>query len=344
MVRLLFFGLVFLIPRLATACSCVSIASGCDRSWIPKETAFLGRVTAMEKTGEGGFLSSYAARFVVDEYFSGAPAGSEVTVYTGMGGGDCGYPFVPGVSYLVYAGQQNGDGRLHAGICSATAPAVRVGGVLPELRAWRDHRRLDDLFGVVLQAPKGSGFDDLVESKPLAGVTVQAIGMYGQSYSAQTDAMGAFAFPSLPAGMYMVRADLPVGLMLLSGDASADVAGEGSACALSRSAKPDGRIEGIVVDATGKPMRGFVTIQPSDPQEAAEARRRGGLPGYDVAADGLFVLPLLPAGTYRLIFHPATARGVDFATTYYWPTNADESIEIGLGQHITGLRFSVRRR
>jgi hypothetical protein len=148
--RLLFFGLVFLIPRLATACSCISIASGCDRSWIPMETAFLGRVTAMEKTGEGGFLSSYAARFVVDEYFSGAAAGSEVTVYTGMGGGDCGYPFVPGVSYLVYAGQQNGDGRLHAGICSATAPAVRVGGVLPELRAWRDHRRLDDLFGVVL--------------------------------------------------------------------------------------------------------------------------------------------------------------------------------------------------
>jgi hypothetical protein len=342
--RVLFLGLVFLLPRLGTACGCVGIASGCDRSWMPKETAFLGRVTAMEKTGESGFLSSYAARFVVDENFGGVAAGSEATVYTGMGGGDCGYPFVPGVSYLVYAGQQNGDGRLHAGICSATAPAVGVGGVLPELRAWRDHRRLDDLFGAVLQAPKGSRFDDLVESKPLAGVKVQAMGAHGQSYAAQTDAMGAFAFHSLPAGTYKVRADLPVGLTLWSSDASADVAGEGSGCALSQSAKSDGRIEGMVVDPLGKPMRGFVTIQPSDPQEAAEARRRGGLPGDDVTADGRFVLPLLPAGRYRLTFHPATARGVDFATTYYWPGNADESIEVGLGQHIAGLRFSVPGR
>jgi hypothetical protein len=78
----------------------------------------------MEKTGESRFLLSYAARFVADENFSGAAAGSEATMYTGMGGEDCGYPFVPGVRYLVYAGQQNGDGRLHAGSCSATAPAV----------------------------------------------------------------------------------------------------------------------------------------------------------------------------------------------------------------------------
>lgn len=89
---MLFFGLVLLLPRLGTACSCGGIPSrpGCFRSWIPNETAFLGHVTAMEKTGESGFLSSYAARFVVDENFSGAAVGGEATVYTGMGGGDCG--------------------------------------------------------------------------------------------------------------------------------------------------------------------------------------------------------------------------------------------------------------
>lgn len=152
---------------------------------------------------------------------------------------------MPGVSYLVYAGQQNGDGRLHAAICSPTAPAVATGGVLPELRAWRDHRRLDDLFGVVIQAPKGAGWEDLVESKPLAGVTVHAMETAGQSYAAQTDAMGAFAFHSLPAGTYKVRADLPAGLTLPSSDASANVTGEGPGCELSQWAKPDGRIEGM---------------------------------------------------------------------------------------------------
>jgi hypothetical protein len=342
--RALFFGLALLLPRLAMACGCVGLASRCDRSWIPQETAFLGRVIAMDKTNESGFLSSYAARFSVVENFNGTESGAEVTVYTGMGGGDCGYPFVPGVSYLVYAGEQNGDRRLHAGICSETAPAVRVGGVLPELRAWRDHRRPDDLFGVVIQAPRGSGFGDLVESKPMASVTVRALGTNGQSSATRTDAMGAFAFRSLPLGTYKIRTDLPAGFALLSSKASADVREEGSGCELEQAAKPDGRIDGTVVDAAGKPMRGFITIQPSDPREAAEARRHGGLPSYDVQPNGRFVLPLLPPGAYRLAFHPTTARGVDFGTTYYWPADVHENIRVDLGQHISSLRFSVLMR
>src|SRR5208337_3372779 len=78
-----------------------SLPSRCNTSWIPNDTAVLGDLNAMKNNG---------------------------------GGGDCGYPFVHGVSYLVCDGQQNGDGRLHTGICSATAPAVGAGGVLPELR------------------------------------------------------------------------------------------------------------------------------------------------------------------------------------------------------------------
>jgi hypothetical protein len=334
-------GFAFLFPRLGTACECVGIATLCDRSWIPRETVFLGRMVATEKTGERGFLSANAARLRVEESFSGAGAArGEVTVYTGMGGGDCGYPFVPGLSYLVYAEQGSGDGRLHTGVCSATTPVVRAGGLLRELRAWRDHERLDDLFGVVLQAPRGTGYEDLVESKPLAGVTVHAIGTHGTSYAASTDALGAYAFAVLPAEAYRVHTETPAGLVVQSQLASAEVTGEGSGCSLDQSAKPDGQIEGTVVDAAGKAMQGFVTLQPADPREAVEALRHGGLPGYD-ATDGRFVLPLLPPGRYRLIFHPKTPRGVDFRLTYYWPAEGDESIEIGLGQHINGVQFNI---
>jgi hypothetical protein len=133
-------------------------------------------------------------------------------------------------------------------------------------------------------------------------------------------------------------------LVLPPSEASVEVTQEGSGCALTQAARPDGQIEGIVVDAAGNPVRGFVTLLPADPQEAAEARRRGGLPGADVAADGHFMLPLLPAGRYRLTFHPRPAQRIDFATTYYWPANADESVEVGLGQHIAGVRFTVSGR
>lgn len=337
------FLVFFLLPGLGSACSCVHMSSGCDRSWIPKETAFLGRVIALEETRESGFLSALAVRFEVNENFSGATAGAEVTLYTGIGGGDCGYPFVRGESYLVYAAPQNGDGRLHTGICSETTPAVRAGGVLPELRAWRDHKRLDDLFGAVLQAPRGAGYGDLIESKTLAGVTVRATEANGRRYGAMTDAMGAFAFPTLPAGTYKVQFDLPSGLISIPAEMSADLVVDGSGCALTQAARPDGRIEGVVVDGMGNAKRGFVTIQPADPQEASDARRRGGLPGDEVGADGKFVLPLLPPGRYRLVFNPAAARGVDFRTSYYWPEDA-EGINVELGQHIAGLRFVVKAK
>jgi hypothetical protein len=47
-------------------------------------------------------------RFRVTKAYSGNP-GSEVAVQTGMGGGDCGYHFEPGHTYLVYGHKSNGS-------------------------------------------------------------------------------------------------------------------------------------------------------------------------------------------------------------------------------------------
>lgn len=46
---------------------------------------------------------------------------STITVHTGQGGGDCGYPFVTGSQYLVYASVL--QGRLTTSICTSTVPA-----------------------------------------------------------------------------------------------------------------------------------------------------------------------------------------------------------------------------
>lgn len=160
MLRLAVLSLLFGFPHLVDACGCVGVASKCDREWNSGETVFVGKTIAMERVSppESAFLSSYAARFTVEERLRGADSlSAEVVVYTGAGGGDCGYPFVPGTSYLVYASRIGGDSRLHAGVCSETKPAVMAGGVLNELRAVRDHRQPDMIFGTIGMAPRVQG-------------------------------------------------------------------------------------------------------------------------------------------------------------------------------------------
>ena len=131
-------------PGLASACSCMPPAS------VHEETArstrvFVGRVTRTEERSaktDGGWLASaiqwikgvfgaspppdsqyyphMLVTFEVLETFKGKTT-SDVKLSTGMGGGDCGYPFEAGQTYVVYAHGVEGD--LGAGICSLTGPA-----------------------------------------------------------------------------------------------------------------------------------------------------------------------------------------------------------------------------
>lgn len=70
-------------------------------------------------------------QLAVEEPFKGT-ASNEVVLYTGWGGGDCGYGFQSGSCYLVYASDYN-DG-LYTGICSATKPVESAAGEIAILR------------------------------------------------------------------------------------------------------------------------------------------------------------------------------------------------------------------
>jgi hypothetical protein len=62
--------------------------------------------------------------------------GKRVEIRTGMGGGDCGYSFERGRSYVVYA-YQDKDG-LVASLCTRTAPLERAQADLAYLRKLPD--------------------------------------------------------------------------------------------------------------------------------------------------------------------------------------------------------------
>src|SRR5258708_2270168 len=98
-------------PTAIQACSCVFVGNRCG-AWSSQGEGvlFLGKVTAKvsqvrpDASGISDLSVGYAVHFSVEESFYGAAeAGGETVIYTGSGGGDCGYPFVVGTSYLVYA-------------------------------------------------------------------------------------------------------------------------------------------------------------------------------------------------------------------------------------------------
>lgn len=333
------------------------IGSGCGHGSLPDGTAvFLGKVTAKidlatPTTAETFDLSrGYAVHFSVAENFHGvSDPGAEAVVYTGSGGGDCGYPFVVGTSYLVYAGVGS-DGRLSTSICSGTQPEIMVGGVLKQLRAIRDAGHGFDLVGTVFVLPKGAGYADQAESQPLEGVPVRAIGSHGRFFSTVTDKHGAYWFDWLPPDTYNLEEVLPVGFTLAQGAApqpfvitAADKTVSNFGCLVNLFVRPDCQISGIVVDLAGRGVPGFLTLEPADPKEAKAAFQRGGLPG-DETEDGKFSLPQLPPGRYRLVFIPKIGSRVNLRQKFYWPpSNGANSgaIEIALGQHVDNVRFEI---
>jgi hypothetical protein len=356
--RILTAALAFLAfaPTAVRACSCIVVGAGCGPWSLQGEGAvFLGKVTAKvaqarpEAPGIADLSDDYAVHFSVDEgFYGGAEPGREAVVYTGSGFGDCGYPFVVGTSYLVYAGAGR-DGRLSTGTCSGTKPEIIAGGVLKQLRAIRDRGHGFDLFGTVFVLPKGAGAGDQIESQPLDRVPVRAVGSHGSLFSTVTDQHGVYFFAWLPPDTYRLEQDLPAGFTIAGNPpdplkiAPSDKQVAGFACNLDVYAKPDGQISGIVVDLAGRGVPGFLTLEPTDPKEAAAARQHGGLPG-DETADGHFALPQLPPGRYRLVFSPKIGSRVYFRQKFYWPPNNaanSGAIEINLGEHVDDVRFEI---
>ncbi|WP_163100762.1 hypothetical protein [Peribacillus alkalitolerans] len=109
------------IPSPASACSCAerpSVESEFNRSKL----VFSGVVKDIK---ENKSISGYITKsvlFEVSKTWKGTNE-SQIIIATGQGGGDCGYEFVKGIEYFVYANESSlyGDNVLSTGICDRTA-------------------------------------------------------------------------------------------------------------------------------------------------------------------------------------------------------------------------------
>ena len=148
--RALFFVLLVAITGAHSirACDCMTMKFNPSRAVKKADAVFVGKVVAIKDATVPPGVSSYSpgrqVTFEATEAWKGVAAARTV-VRTGFGGGDCGYPFVAGERYLVFASYARGDseGRaLVTGICSDTTALSKSTVKLTKLRRWRASRRI----------------------------------------------------------------------------------------------------------------------------------------------------------------------------------------------------------
>src|SRR4051812_20239260 len=103
-----------LFGSIVHACSCMQAGPPCEAAWRqgPVFTAEVISIAEAKPENPGSAWLSKRIQLTVHEAWLGLPADQKnVELLTGLGGGDCGDPFVVGEKYLVYAFRDD-QGRL----------------------------------------------------------------------------------------------------------------------------------------------------------------------------------------------------------------------------------------
>jgi hypothetical protein len=118
---LLIFGLLIFIQIDVLGCTCDlpipkrSLKQQVNKAWKSSNAVFSGRVLEITKQPQNFYVS---VRLLVVDSWKGNLS-KEITITTGLGNGDCGYPFEVGESYLIYANGSD-ENKLSTGICHRT--------------------------------------------------------------------------------------------------------------------------------------------------------------------------------------------------------------------------------
>lgn len=194
------------LTQTVNACSCMGPGLPCQAYWTTS-AVFAGEVIEITSTAsDDERLPGYRqklVRFAVRESFRGVSR-TLVDAITGNGGGDCGYPFKVGNSYLVYAYQNPQDNKLYANICSRTRPLSEAGEDLEYIRNLAKAEAGATVSGVVNRYRRVKADDSYQPPNPLSGIRVIVEGN-GKSVEAVTDNTGQYRITDLPPGKYKVR-------------------------------------------------------------------------------------------------------------------------------------------
>lgn len=253
--------MAFLYPGRAFACGCEKPGPPC-KAFGEASVVFIGTVKGVTEgtrkqkpDGEVDFTPR-RFKFSVEENFSGTPT-KEAEVETGLGADDCGYPFVNGASYLVYAYRDEKDDRLYTSSCTRTRRVANAGEDLQYLRGLASAPRTVTISGKVQRhlSYAGNYAQDYV---PMEGVLLSVEGA-DQTKDVRTDASGSFKVTGLKPGSIKLKLHLPDELTSYRSERVMKF--ESGGCASEVFYVGDnGRISGRVLDAEGNPVSGLGVV------------------------------------------------------------------------------------
>jgi Carboxypeptidase regulatory-like domain len=335
------FGLFAIFGPSVNACSCASPGTPCE-SYGHANAVFVGTVTGVStekrSKNETGW-TPLAFKFAVEHSYLGVE-GTEVEVFTGRGGGDCGFGFAVGKRYLVYA--YRSENRLSTSICSRTTAYARA---------------TEDLafLGNLSSAPKGATiYGQIIRGTPrkkevpaLSEDTLVKIEGEGVRREILPDADGRYRIAGLPPGKYKIALQLPDTLTVNLPEREVSISDRGCASQVFY-VEDNGRLSGKVIDAEGQPVaRILVTVldPSSDPRGPFLNLER-------TDAEGRFSFSAIPAGKYLLgvnfTKHPQTNDPTNAYAPTFYPGVADQSsaevITLGVGEKRTDLDILVPLR
>lgn len=320
------FSYLFLFPPQASACSCIASKPICQSYW-EADAVFVGTVTRMEPLGRSlgpiRSVGGFDVQFALHEAFRGAQ-GEAATIWTGGGGGDCGYPFEIGREYLVFAYKDEKLGRLETGICSRTTLAYRAEAQLDlkYIRSLKTVRQVAKIFGTLELYPSLE-LDDGFSGDPelLVGIHVDARAK-GKMLSVITNGSGRFEINEVPPGKYRVQPRLPPTLM----NEAVEVDLAAGACAeINFRTKIDGRIRGRVLGSDGRPVSMvLVTLIRAEDDPATDPNSLWEF----TEEDGSYELKGIPPGRYVIginITEPPSPKAPFPRTFYKSATNREQA-------------------
>lgn len=264
-----------------------------------------------------------------------------VSVTTGFGFGDCGYPFQVGKQYLVYSNKSETDDVQITHICTRTAPLDRAAEDLAFLRTLSSKGPEGRIFGYASShRPKSWEQYTGQDALPHIAVWLQSDSSVTKAI---TDSTGHYEFPNLIPGSYRLWADLPN--RLGGGEPVALTLPPQSCRVLPFIAKELGSISGVLQDATGQPARRiWIEII-----RAADHKPLGIDRGL-TDDQGRYRIQAVPPGKYLLGVHlkspPSGSKYLwkPFERSYYPGTRAVEAalpITVASAQAITAADWKL---
>ena len=332
------FALTILAAR-AEACSCFAGQPPCA-AFGAASAVFIGTATdSRTKEPKAGNREEVdwtpvVVSFAVLQPFLGVE-GAEVEVATGRGGGDCGYTFRKGETYLVYASRSADGKQLLTGICSRTRSVSNASEDLEFLRGLGARGP-----GVTIDVKVERSRHSVKEgnSTPTGGLADARLTFEGagESREVRTDSEGRARLSGLKPGTYKIRLTPPEGLTTYKEEQELTVADRGCA-GVFYSVFDDGRIGGRVANVEGLAVKGItVTLVEADDPEPERHYARYATTGED----GRYDFEGLPPGRYLLAVnlnrYPQPNDPTNAYPRTYYPGVAErsqaEAVTVGAGE------------